>query len=166
MGPPIIFQVVRRVNLMDHRVYDHGQMRDGYRWRAGSIGKQLKAERTGATLYDLLADTERTWPYHFHHGTEEWMVVVDGTPTLRMPWGERELKVGDVVCFKPGSEGAHQVRGPATVLIVSANRSPDTAEYPDSGKIGARPPGSVFRAADAVDYWEGELDQDNEQANG
>jgi hypothetical protein len=29
-------------------------------------------------------------------------------------------------------------------------------EYVDSGKVGARPPGQFFRAADAVDYWEGE----------
>lgn len=151
---------MRQVNLLDHRVYDHGQMRDGYRWRAGAVGTQLKAERMGATLYDILADTERTYPYHFHYGTEEWLVVVDGTPTLRMLWGERELRVGDVVCFKPGSEGAHQLRGPGTVLIFSANRSPDTVEYPDSGKLGAKPPGSVFRIADAVDFWEGELNQE------
>jgi len=151
---------MRQVNLLQHKVYDHGQMRTGYRWRAGSVGKQLKSERVGATIYDLIGDTERTYPYHFHHGTEEWMIVVDGTPKLRMPWGERELQVGDIVCFKPGPEGAHQVSGPGTVLILSADRAPDTVEYPDSGKLGARPPGLVFRSADAVDYWEGELDEE------
>jgi uncharacterized cupin superfamily protein len=150
---------MRQVNLLQHQTYDHGQMRTGYRWRAGSIGKQLKAEQIGATVYDIVADTEKTFPYHFHHGAEEWLVVVDGTPTLRMPWGERELRVGDIVCFKPGSEGAHQVRGPGTVLIISANRAPDTVEYPDSGKVGTRPPGLVFKAETAVDYWEGELEE-------
>jgi len=151
---------MRQVNLLAHQTYDHGQMRTGYRWRGGKIANRLKAERIGGTVYDVLADNERTFPYHFHHGTEEWLIVVDGTPTLRMTWGERELRVGDVVCFKPGSEGAHQVRGPGTVLIVSADRVPETVEYPDSGKIGARPPGLVFRTADAVDYWEGELDEE------
>jgi hypothetical protein len=29
--------------------------------------------------------------------------------------------------------------------------------YPDSAKVGAWPPGKLFRLADAVDYWDGEL---------
>lgn len=151
---------MRQVNLLAHDAYDFGQLRNGYRWRGGKVANQLKAERIGATIYDILAENERTYPYHFHHGTEEWLIVVDGTPSLRMPWGERELRVGDIVCFKPGSEGAHQVVGPGTVLILSADRVPDTVEYPDSGKVGTRPPGLVFRAAEAVDYWEGELDEE------
>ena len=151
---------MRQVNLLSHDVYDHGSMRNGYRWRAGRVGKQLKTEQIGGSIYDLVSDTERTFPYHFHNGTEEWLIVVDGTPTIRMPWGERELRVGDVVCFKPGSEGAHQVTGPGTVFIVSADTLPETVEYPDSGKVGTRPPGLVFRAAEAVDYWEGELDEE------
>ena len=42
------------------------------------------------------------------------------------------------------------------MLILSASRAPETVEYLDSGKVGARPPGKIFRVADAVDYWEGE----------
>ena len=61
-----------------------------------------------------------------------------------------------MVCFPTGPEGAHQVRGPGTVLILSANRSPEVTEYLDSGKIGVRPPGKVLRADAEVDYWEGE----------
>jgi len=29
--------------------------------------------------------------YHFHHGTEEFLIVLRGTATLRTPEGEREL---------------------------------------------------------------------------
>jgi uncharacterized cupin superfamily protein len=87
---------------------------------------------------------------------EEWLVVVDGTPTLRTPEGERELRRGDVTCFPPGPDGAHQLRGPGTVLLLSAQRVPETVEYVDSGKLGARPPGKFFRLGDSVDYWEGE----------
>ena len=129
--------------------------RDGYRRRAASIGTQVGAEQIGAALYEL-GDGERTFPYHFHHGMEEWVLVVDGAPTLRTPDGERTLRRGDVQCFPPGADGAHQLRGPGTVLLLSANRSPETIEYLDSGKIGVSPPGRVWRAADAVDYWEGE----------
>ena len=146
-----------RVNVLKPSPEDwsHGQTREGFRWRSSSVGRQLGATRVGISLYEL-NEGERTFPYHFHHGMEEWLVVVDGTPTLRAQGYERELRAGDVVCFPPGPEGGHQVRGPGVVLLLSANRSPEVVEYPDSGKLGARPPGQVFRTADEVDYWEGE----------
>jgi uncharacterized cupin superfamily protein len=81
---------------------------------------------------------------------------------VRTPAGERVLRPGDVICFPAGPDGAHDVRGPAGVLIVSANREPSIAVYPDSDKLGARPAGTDdpdrlnFRRGDAVDYWEGE----------
>lgn len=109
----------------------------------------------GATLYEL-PDGERTYPFHFHHAIEEWLVVISGTPTLRDPGGERVLRAGDVVCFATGADGAHQVRGPGTVLIISASASLEVSEYPDSGKVGVSHPRKVFRLEDAVDYWEGE----------
>jgi uncharacterized cupin superfamily protein len=87
---------------------------------------------------------------------EEWLIVVSGTPAVRTPGGERVLRRGDVLCFRAGPDGAHQVRGPGAVLMLSASRSPETVEYMDSGKVGARPPGKIFRLADAADYWEGE----------
>src|SRR5262249_12150556 len=106
-------------------------------------------------LYQL-AEGERTYPYHFHHGVEEWLLVVAGSPTLRTPDGERTLSPGDMVAFAVGPGGAHQVAGPGTVLIFSTKSSPEVIEYPDSGKAGAYPLRKLFRAADAVDYWEGE----------
>jgi uncharacterized cupin superfamily protein len=145
---------VRRVNVFAPE-FDNSRDREGYRWQAAWLGKQLGAEKIGASLYEL-PEGEKSFPYHFHHGMEEWMIVVDGTPTLRHPDGERELRRGDVVCFPPGPEGAHQVRGPGTVLILSAQRVPETIEYPDSDKVGASPPRKIFRMGDAADYWEGE----------
>jgi uncharacterized cupin superfamily protein len=119
------------------------------------VGSLLGAERIGGTLY-ALDEGQRASPYHFHYGMEEWLIVIEGTPTLRAYGGERRLRAGDVVCFPAGPDGAHQVRGAGVVLMLSANRSPEVVEYLDSGKIGARPPGKLFRALDAVDYWEGE----------
>ena len=145
---------MRRVNLFAPE-FDHESDRDGYRWRGMRVGKVLGAERIGASLYDLQPG-ERTYPYHFHNGMEEWLLVVSGAPVLRGPDGEHELKAGDLVAFATGSEGAHQVCGPGTVLILSANRSPETVGYPDSGKVGVRPPGKLFRLDDSVDFWDGE----------
>jgi len=150
---------MRRVNLLGLDL-DTESSRPGFSWRATRVGDRLGSERIGATLYDL-SEGEQTVPYHYHHGVEEWLYVVAGSPALRTPAGERTLRPGDAVCFPANADGAHAVVGPAKVLILSANRSPSIAVYPDSDKLGTRPgddqPDSLnFRRQDAVDYWEGE----------
>src|SRR5262249_54155492 len=109
---------VRKVNILSP-AFEGAWERDGYRRRAAWLGKQLGAEKIGASLYEL-PEGEKTFPYHFHYGMEEWLIVVSGTPTLRDPERERELRRGDVVCFPPGPEGGHQLRGPGTVMVISA----------------------------------------------
>ena len=131
----------------------------GSRWRFARAGDAIGATRIGATVYEL-EEGARTFPYHFHYGVEEWLVVLDGTPAVRTPTGERVLRRGDAICFPSGPAGAHAVRGPGRFLILSANREPSISVYPDSDKIGVRPgaPDHTlnFRRRDAVDYWEGE----------
>ena len=145
---------MRRFNILAP-AFDHDSDRDGYSWRGARIGAAVGGEELGACLYEL-EDGQRTYPYHFHHGIEELLLVVDGSPRLRSPDGERVLRQGDVVAFPVGPGGAHQVTGPGRFVVFSSKRSPEVIEYPDSGKIAASPPRAVFRAADAVDYWEGE----------
>jgi len=78
--------------------------------------------------------------YHFHHGSEELIVVLRGEPIVRLHDGERQLREGDVVPLPRGPDGGHQIRNEtdevARVLIVSSNARPDVAEYPETGKIG------------------------------
>jgi uncharacterized cupin superfamily protein len=121
------------------------------------LGPDLGAELLGCGLYDVPPDG-RIWPYHWHAGNEEWLVVVRGRPTLRTPDGERELAPGDVVNFPEGEAGAHAVSNRSTDTVRVAVFSTLRAGYavsPDSGKVGL--PGGVFRFADTVDYWDGEL---------
>jgi len=135
--------------------------RDGFRGRGVRVGDAIGAAQIGGSLYEL-PPGEQTFPYHFHHGVEEWLVVVDGSPVVRTPNGDLTLRRGDVLCFPSGPDGAHAVRGPGAVLILSANRAPSISVYPDSDKIGTRPAGGDspdrldFRRADGVDYWDGE----------
>jgi uncharacterized cupin superfamily protein len=137
---------------------DHGDI-DGWRARSQRIGKRLGAADIGGTVYEL-EDGQRVWPYHYHHGVEEWLLVIEGAPTLRGPDGERMLRPGDVVCFPSGEAGAHEVRGPGRFLLVSAAQPTSVSVYPDSGKVGTRPATGDdrldFRRADAVGYWDGE----------
>jgi uncharacterized cupin superfamily protein len=93
-----------------------------------------------ASVY-VVEPGEKHLPYHFHHGAEELLLVLEGTPTLRTPAGERELRPGDVVHFPRGADGAHQLRNDASVsarfVVTAANTTPEIVEYPDTGKIAA-----------------------------
>jgi uncharacterized cupin superfamily protein len=84
---------------------------------------------------------EKHLPYHFHHGAEELLLVLEGTPTLRTPAGERELRPGDVAHFPRGAEGAHQLWNAGEVatrfVVTAASTTPEIVEYPDTGKIAA-----------------------------
>lgn len=154
---------MRAFNLYDGEL---AESRDhpGFSWRRARVGEAVGAEKLGASLYEL-EPGERTFPYHYEYGNEEWLLVVAGRPTLRDPEGEHELRPGDVVCFREGPDGAHQVRNrteeAVRVLILSTKRTPDAAVYPDSGKVGVwsgfdADPGRLFRISSEVDYWDGE----------
>jgi uncharacterized cupin superfamily protein len=150
--------VTKVVNLAD-AVLGAASDRAGWRQRSLRVGGELGAALIGGSIYELPAG-ERTFPYHYHHGVEEWLLVIDGTPSVRTPSGTRELKAGDVLCFSAGADGAHTVTGPGRVLILSGGGRPSIAVYPDSDKLGTRSGEADdtldFRRSDAVDYWDGE----------
>jgi uncharacterized cupin superfamily protein len=114
-------------------------------------------------MYELEAG-DRLWPYHTHHANEEWMLVLSGKPTLRTPDGGHELEEGDVVAFRRGDGGLHQVinrtEAPIRVLMLSTMIQPDLVYYADSGKFGARNANGervlLSRPGPMLDYWDGE----------
>ena len=99
------------------------QLEERERHRAVSVREALGGELIGCTLYEFDPGAQ-LWPYHFHWNNDEWLIVVDGTPTLRVPDGERELRTGDLVAFNEGEAGAHTLYnrsdGPARVAIFSS----------------------------------------------
>ena len=143
--------------------WDRSEDRPGWRSRDAFVGARIDAELIGGSMYELEPGS-RLWPYHIHHANEEWLVVLRGTPTLRSPDGEQELKEGDVVCFVRGKDGAHQVsnrtESPIRVLMLSTLVKPDIVEYLDSGKIGSRSVAGerilLARPGPNLDYWDGE----------
>jgi uncharacterized cupin superfamily protein len=143
-------------NVRDAELFDFGNGLRGA--RLARSGGPL-----GAAVWELDPGAD-SGPYHFHHGTEELLIVLRGTPTLRAPAGERELREGDVVAFAAGPEGAHKVlnRTDAVVryLMIGSHTTPDVVEYVDSGRIAAtaktasqtgEPLLAFFRLEDAVD---------------
>lgn len=154
---------VRRFNVLTGEL-PLQQDRPGYSWRGRrGVAHESGLRCFGASVYELPGG-QWTYPYHYHHGVEEWLYVVAGAPTLRDPAGERGLSPGDLVCFPSGPDGTHAVRGPGRVVMfsgVAAASAASVSVYPDSNKIGVRPPGGGpdrldFRRGDAVDYWTGE----------
>ena len=95
-------------------------------------------------------------------------IVLHGEPTLREPAGERRLVPGDVVVFRCGQDGAHQLRNdtdePVRVLMVSSKADIEAVVYPDSDKIGvmARAIGGgdpvriLVQGTPSVGYYDGE----------
>jgi uncharacterized cupin superfamily protein len=152
------------INVFDDEWHEGYPQPDGWR----SNWKRVKAGMLALSVYELLPGQTQC-PYHFHHGNDELLVVLKGTPTLRTPDEERELQPGDAIPFPAGKEGAHQIynRTPEPVRYVIAARhvTPEVVEYPDSGKLAAMayseshrggPLATWHRFDDAADFWDGE----------
>jgi uncharacterized cupin superfamily protein len=148
------------VNLFDVPVEDDADDPDGYRTSYARIGPLVGAEKLGLSVYRIRPG-QSICPYHYEIGFDEWLIVLDGRPTLRTPEGERELRAWDVAFFPDGEAGAHKVTNNTgddlRVAILSNKGDPGAAVYPDSDKVGIFPPNKLFRLGDAVDYWAGEL---------
>jgi uncharacterized cupin superfamily protein len=150
-------------NLHGDPEWDRTEDRPGWKSKDAWVGRHIGGELIGASMYEL-EPGDRLWPYHTHHGNEEWMIVVRGRPTLRTPEGEQEVHEGDVVAFPRGKDGAHQVRNgtdaPIRVLMLSTLLAPEIVEYMDSGKVSVVDGRGErifreFRGRDA-EYWDGE----------
>jgi len=114
------------------------ELEDPFTLRAARVGTRAGGTELGASLYELGAGAVAS-PFHFHHNNEELLIVLSGSPQLRVVDERRQLSAGDVVALLPGPEGAHRLEndGPesARVLIVSTMRFPDVVDHPDSDKI-------------------------------
>lgn len=107
----------------------------------GGRSKRLpRGSSLGASVYEL---GPGNWAvYHFHHGSEELMVVLRGRPTLRTGATSRQLEEGDVVHFPTGPDGAHGISNetdaPVRYLMASTLQSPEVVEYPDLKQLTAQ----------------------------
>jgi uncharacterized cupin superfamily protein len=112
---------------------------EGEDWSGGGgNAKQLpRADRLGATLYEL--GPGNFVPYHFHHASEEMLVLLDGEMTMKTEEGERLVRRGEVVIFPIGPAGAHGFRvdgdGRCRYLVASSVQLPEVGEYPELGQI-------------------------------
>lgn len=112
-------------------------------WSGGggrSKGLVGPGPQLGASLYELGPGNFNV--LHFHHGSEELLIVLRGRPTLRTPDGERVLAEGEVLHCPVGPDGARGLRNdtdqPVRYVMAGIRVSPEVVEYPELGKITAQ----------------------------
>ncbi len=154
---------IKRVNVATAECKPDPEDPEGFRGLMARFGPSLEAKQLGTSLYEL-PPGEALCPYHYEYAEEEWLLVLDGTPSVRDPEGVHELEPMDLVMFSTGPEGAHQIRNDsettARVLMYSTVMHPAATVYPDSDKIavwtGNKADDVIVRRSSAVDYFDGE----------
>jgi uncharacterized cupin superfamily protein len=154
---------MRRVNLSNPSIEYDATDPEGFRAGMFRFGPQLGAADTGATLYEI-PPGEAICPYHYEYGEEEWVLALDGRPSVRTPAGTEHLEPLEMAFFPKGPDGAHQIRNdsdePARVLMWSTVLVPTATAYPDSDKVGVwtgvKPENLIVERSANVDYYRGE----------
>ncbi len=154
---------VRRVSLSDPAFTYPSDRPEGFRAGRSRFGAQLGAQATGATLYEL-PPGQAVCPYHYEYGEEEWVLVMEGRPSLRTPEGTEQLEPLELAFFPRGPAGAHQLRNdtnrPVRILMWSTMVYPSATAYPDSDKVGVwtgdEAEDVMVVRSSQVDYFHGE----------
>jgi uncharacterized cupin superfamily protein len=130
---------MHRANLSDPTLAYDASDPDGFRAGMLRFGREIGAQQTGTSLYEL-PPGQAVCPYHYEYGEEEWALVLAGRPSVRTPDGVEQLEPLDVLFFPKGPSGVHQIRNdsdaPARVLMWSTVVVPTATAYPDSDKVG------------------------------
>ena len=154
---------MQRVNIADPTFSYDAEDPEGFRAGMFRFGRQLGAEQTGTSVYEI-PPGQAVCPYHYEYGEEEWLLVLDGRPSVRTPDGVEELAPFDVVFFPMGPAGAHQIRNDsdatARVMMWSMIVIPTATAYPDSDKVGIwtgdKAEDVMVERSSNVDYYHGE----------
>ncbi|MBU1426655.1 MAG: cupin domain-containing protein [Gammaproteobacteria bacterium] len=143
-----------------------------YESRMGAIGNMLDSRRLGYNI-TAVPPGKRAFPPHNHQINEEMFFVLEGTGEVRIGETVYPIRPGDIVaCLAGGKEMAHVVTNTGNTelkyLAISTRISPETCEYPETGKYtvfsekpvapGTKPdnPGDAGREGADVNFWEGE----------
>jgi uncharacterized cupin superfamily protein len=136
---------------------------DGFKAGMDRFGPRFGAVASGASLYEL-PPGQALCPYHYEYAEEEWLLVLDGTATVRTPEGTQPVGPLQIVYFPTGPDGAHQVRNDSAetvrILMWSTIARVAATAYPDSDKIGiftgVEGENVMVRRSANVDYYDGE----------
>jgi uncharacterized cupin superfamily protein len=154
---------MQRVNIAEPSFRYDPEDPEGFRTGMYRFGADLGAKQTGTTVYEI-PPGQAICPYHYEYGEEEWLLVLEGRPSVRTPDGVEPLDPFDVVFFPMGPPGAHQVRNDseaaARVVMWSTIVHPTGTAYPDSDKValwtGVKGEDVMVARSSNVGYFHGE----------
>ena len=149
-----------------------GEAAERFDAQVGMIGSVLGAQKLGYNI-TAIPPGKRAFPFHNHRVNEEMFFILEGSGEIRIGHERYPIRQGDIIACPPGgAETAHQIINTSNAelkfLAISTAQSPEICEYPDSGKFSiwaefptdtdGKPQGFryVGRAADSIDYWDGE----------
>jgi uncharacterized cupin superfamily protein len=154
---------MRRINVSRVGVAYDAEDPEGFLSGAFRLGPELEAKDTGASVYEL-PPGQAVCPYHYEYGEEEWVMAVQGRPSVRTPEGTEQLEPFDLVFFPKGPAGAHQIHNDTDqtvrILMWSSVVYPTATAYPDSDKVGVytgdKTEDLMVERSSGVDYFHGE----------
>ena len=157
---------MHRVNIANPEFVYEPADPEGFRSGMARVGPSLGAKATGTSVYEL-PPGQALCPYHYEYAEEEWLLVLEGRPTVRDPEGAHELEPWDLVFFSTGPEGAHRVQNDTDetvrVMMWSDLIHPAATVYPDSDKIavwtGNKADDLIAQRSSGVDYFDGEREE-------
>ena len=120
----------------------------GFRSGMHRFGKQVGAEQTGTSLYDL-PPGQALCPYHYEYAEEEWLLVVSGRPTVRDPDGAHELS--------PTTSCSSSADPPARTRSAT---TPTSRRACSCGRRSCTPAATVYPDSDKIAIWTGNPDDD------
>ena len=152
---------MQRGNVFDDELEFDPQDPDGFHVGMARVGTAAGGTDLAVKAF-VLPPGQSICPYHYEY-EEEWLLVLEGTATVRTPEGEQTAPRGALMCFPAGPAGAHKVANAGDETIValmwSSAREPSVSVYPDSDKMGvwAGEDHVLLRRSDGhVDYYDGE----------
>ena len=100
-----------------------------------SLGKSVNLTQFGVN-HVVLEPGAWSALRHWHEGEDEFVIVLEGNPTLVDDAGEQLMSPGHFVGFPAGEPNGHhlvnQSEKPATYMVVGSRRpGEDTCHYPD-----------------------------------
>jgi uncharacterized cupin superfamily protein len=101
-----------------------------------------------------------SFPYHWHRNSEELMMIISGSCTLRTKNGAQVIKEGEIIYCEEGEDGAHQFYNhtsePCIYFDIRTDFGLDIAEQPDSGKFIILPERDIYEKENKAPYLKGE----------
>jgi uncharacterized cupin superfamily protein len=121
--------------------------------RMGGCVAALLSDTGGLTQFGAFTETlmpgSRSGERHWHEAEDEFLYVLDGTPTVVHDTGPALLRPGDACAWAAGRPDAHHVLNltdrPCTCLIVGSRLPSDRVHYAEVDRLYTRVDGKVSR---------------------